>query len=62
MAAPRSPRPGRAGVTTVPDRKPLDSVGLVCLCGKPVASLEGVARVCSCGRIWVITAMLIGHS
>lgn len=55
---------GSAPLTTVTlsDRKPLGSVGLVCLCGKPVASLEAVARACSCGRVWVITATLIGPS
>lgn len=42
------------------DHKPLPSVGLVCTCSKAVASIEGVARRCECGRIWLVTASLIG--
>lgn len=41
-------------------RKPLASIGLVCLCGNPIASIEGAAHTCFCGRIWIITATLIG--
>jgi hypothetical protein len=47
-------------VATLDTRPPLSSVGLVCVCGKAVASIEGVARTCDCGRIWVISAMQIG--
>lgn len=42
------------------DRKPLPSVGLVCICGKAVATIEGVARKCECGRLWLVTVMLLG--
>lgn len=55
-----SEQSNRTAQAVVDDRKPLDSVGLVCICGKAVASIEGVARACECGRIWVISAMLIG--
>lgn len=41
-------------------RKPLDSVGIVCLCGKALATMEGVARACECGRLWLVTVMLLG--
>ena len=37
----------------------LSSIGLVCICGKAIATIEGVARRCECGRLWIITAMLI---
>ena len=51
-------------VTTLPgaylDYRPkLDSVGLVCICGKSLVSMEGVARKCECGRVWIVTAMLL---
>ena len=35
------------------------SVGCVCPCGRALASLDGVARMCECGRVWLITAMLL---
>lgn len=40
-------------------RSPLPSVGLICICGKPVATIEGHARACECGRVWLVSAMLI---
>lgn len=45
---------------TVDDRKPLSSVGLVCICGKAVATIEGVPVKCECGRLWLVTVMLLG--
>lgn len=42
------------------DRPPLDSVGIVCVCGKALATIEGAARTCECGRIWLVTTMQIG--
>ena len=49
-----------APIVRFDDHAPLESVGLVCECGKAVASMEGVARQCECGRIWLVTATLIG--
>lgn len=45
----------------IDDHRRLESVGMVCLCGKPLATFEGVAKACACGRIWVISAMQIGR-
>jgi hypothetical protein len=53
------PEPARVTIT-VDDRRPLDSVGLVCPCGRALASIEGVAVACQCGRVWLISAMQIG--
>ena len=38
---------------------PLASVGLVCVCGKALASMENVARTCECGRVWLISVSLL---
>lgn len=36
------------------DHQPLSSVDLVCMGGKGIASsIEGVVKVCICGRIWI---------
>jgi thioester reductase-like protein len=43
-------------------REPLNSVGLVCTCGKALATIEGAARTCECGRTWLVTAMLLGEA
>jgi len=40
-------------------RTPLPSVGLVCICGKAVAMTEGVCGRCTCGRVWLVSAMLL---
>ena len=44
----------------IDDHVPLTSVGIVCVCGKAIASMEGVARSCKCGRIWIINVMQVG--
>lgn len=39
-------------------RKPFDSVGMVCSCGKAVAGLEGVVMRCSgCGTAYIVSVM-----
>jgi hypothetical protein len=42
------------------DHKPLLSVGLVCTCGRALASMELAARACACGRVWLISVSQIG--
>lgn len=60
--SPETKRPPKGATVSakVDQHAPLSSVGLVCLCGKAWASIEGVARTCACGRTWIVTAMLIG--
>jgi hypothetical protein len=41
------------------DRPPLASVGIVCVCGKAIATIEGAAKLCECGRVWIVSAMQI---
>lgn len=39
------------------NRERLNSVGLVCSCGRAIATIEGVVKKCECGAVWLITAM-----
>jgi hypothetical protein len=56
----RFPNTAATATVMLDARPPLDSVGIVCVCGKALASIEGAARTCVCGRIWLVTAMQIG--
>lgn len=47
------------GTASLTPREPFKAVGLICTCGKPVSTFEGVARACECGAVYLITVTIL---